>query len=92
MVIFGATPKLRNMSDVRNLDEYKSALGKVLRQHRNKAGLTLEKCAHMAGIHWTYLSSVENGNRNLGVENLVRIADALEVSLSRIFADLDKLF
>jgi transcriptional regulator with XRE-family HTH domain len=41
--------------------------------------LTQAELAHQAGIHRVYLSDVEAGKRNLGLDNLCALADALEV-------------
>ena len=35
--------------------------------------------AERAGLHFTYVSSVERGERNVSLENIVRLAHALEV-------------
>ncbi len=50
-----------------------------LRRLRVSAGLSQEALASLAGIHRTYLSSVERGERNLTISNVFRIAEALGV-------------
>lgn len=35
--------------------------------------------ADIVGLHFTYVSSVERGERNVSLENIVRIAAALEI-------------
>lgn len=40
-----------------------------------------EKLAAQAGLHRTYVSSVERGERNISLVNIERLAGALEVPL-----------
>jgi transcriptional regulator with XRE-family HTH domain len=54
-------------------------LAQNLRRLRLSAGLSQEALASLAGIHRTYLSSVERGERNLTISNVFRIAAALGV-------------
>jgi hypothetical protein len=35
-----------------------------------------KKLAEEAGLHWTYISGIERGKRNLGIENVVKLARA----------------
>lgn len=54
-------------------------LAQNVRRLRASAGLSQEALASLAGIHRTYLSSVERGERNLTINNVFRIAEALGV-------------
>lgn len=48
------------------------------------AGLSQEELAARAGLHRTYVSSVERGERNLSLANIHRLADALGVPPSSL--------
>lgn len=50
--------------------------------------LSQEQLAARADLHWTYVSGIERGVRNPGLNILVRIASALDVSLSELVADM----
>lgn len=60
------------------------ALGKAIRQIREDRALSQERLAELAGLHRTYISSVEAGRRNLSIENIDSIANALGVSLTEL--------
>ncbi len=56
--------------------------GNRIREARQAKGFSQETLAEKAGLHRTYIGTVERGERNPALVNLVRIADALSVDLS----------
>ena len=60
-------------------------LGEVVRKRRLALNLSQEELAGRAGVHRTYLSDIERGARNITITVLNRLADALEVKVSRLF-------
>ncbi|WP_370980469.1 helix-turn-helix domain-containing protein [Agaribacterium sp. ZY112] len=58
--------------------------GAHLRSLRLAAGLSQEQLALKAGLDRTYVSGVERGLRNLSLLNLVKIAQALELTLPEL--------
>ncbi|WP_282944439.1 helix-turn-helix domain-containing protein [Cellulomonas endometrii] len=61
------------------------AFGASLRLIRVNAGYTQEQLAHAAGLDRTYIGSVENGRRNLSLQAIWQLADALHVSPRAFF-------
>lgn len=59
--------------------------GERLRQVRLKKDISQEKLGEMADLHRTYVSSVERGERNISLENIARLADALEIQIREFF-------
>ena len=55
----------------------KETLSYNLRRLRASAGLSQEELADRAGLHRTYVSSVERAQRNVSLENIYRLASAL---------------
>lgn len=51
--------------------------GRNLRRIRTATGLSQDELAARAGLHRTYVSSVERGERNISIENIFALADAL---------------
>lgn len=65
-------------------------VGKTIRGLRLARGWTQEELAERAGLHSTYVGGIERGRRNVGLDNIVKLARALEVHPSALFKDLAK--
>lgn len=59
---------------------------KNLKRVRQQSGLSQEELAFEAGLHRTYVSSVERGLRNISIDNIERLAKALSVQPSALLA------
>ena len=59
-------------------------VGATIRDLRVRAGYSQELLAEKAGLHRTYVGGVERGERNISLENIVRIAHALDVRPGRL--------
>lgn len=55
----------------------KEKFGINVRSRREALGLSQERLAASAGLHRTYVGSIERGERNISLENIVAIARAL---------------
>jgi len=64
-------------------------LGATLRQARQYQRLSQPALAARTGLNPTYIGQIEHGHRNLSVLSLVRIADALGISLSSLLTPLE---
>ena len=63
--------------------------GAALRAHREARLLTQEGLAELADLHTNYVSSVERGERNIGLHNIARLAYALDMPVSKLMSGLD---
>jgi CheY-like chemotaxis protein/DNA-binding XRE family transcriptional regulator len=70
--------------------DVKKQFGAAVRFHRDHLGISQEELAGRAGLHRTYISDVERGARNVSLESIVRLATALEISLSSLFLRLEE--
>lgn len=61
--------------------------GSNVKKYRSKIGLSQEALAEKSGLHRTYISAVERCRRSISLENIQRIADALEVETHRLFME-----
>lgn len=59
-------------------------LARKLRVLRAARGWSQEVLAAVAGLHRNYVSGVERGRRNVGVDNLARLARALDVPVHEL--------
>jgi CheY-like chemotaxis protein/DNA-binding XRE family transcriptional regulator len=70
--------KLVGNADVKT--NFKKLFGGSVRVWRGRLGISQEELAERAGLHRTYVSDVERGARNLSLESIEKLAQALEVS------------
>jgi len=61
--------------------------GKALRKHRKARGLTQERLAELAGLHFTYIGSVERGERNISIRNIDALIKALGLTYKQFLED-----
>lgn len=54
-------------------------LGERVRTRREAQGLSQEKLAQRCNVHWTFLGQVERGQRNIRLNNILKLADGLGV-------------
>jgi transcriptional regulator with XRE-family HTH domain len=71
------------------MPDIKKIFGKNVRTYREAKKLSQEQLADLCGLHRTYISHVECGKRNVSVENIQKIAQALRVKISDLFAGTD---
>lgn len=61
--------------------------GNNLRKYRTLLGLSQEAFASKCGLHRTYISAIECYRRSISLENIQRIADALEIETYKLFME-----
>ena len=66
----------------------KAQFGSLVRSLRVERGSSQEELAERAGLHRNYVGGVERGERNVGLENIVRLAKALTVLPGQLFSNL----
>ncbi len=61
--------------------------GVNLRRNREALGLSQEDLAEAAGLHRTYIGSVERGERNVSIDNMERLAAAVGKKIQELLDD-----
>lgn len=72
------------------MEDLRPAFGARVRKLRTGLGLSQEALAERAELHWTYISGVERGVRNPGLNIIARLAKGLDVSPAELLAGLDR--
>ena len=61
--------------------------GTNLKKYRSAMGISQEAFAEKCGMHRTYISAIECYRRSIALENVQRIADALEIDAYKLFIE-----
>ena len=62
-----------------NIADIKAEVGRRLRALREKKGWSQEELGFRARLHRNYIGGIERGERNVGVENIAKLARALKI-------------
>ena len=65
----------------------KELFGTNLRKFRTQKEYSQEKFAELCGLHRTYISDIECFQRNVSLENIQKIAEALELKTYMLLVD-----
>ena len=74
---------------MRNLLQTK--VGLRIKDLRAAAGLSQERFALKIGMDRTYLASLEVGGRNVTLQNLAKIANGFDMTLSEFFEGIPRI-
>ena len=74
---------------LRGMEAIEKIFGKTVRSYREKSGISQEDFADKAGIHRTYVSSIELGKVQVSIAIAQKLAIALGVPLSKIWKDVE---
>ena len=66
----------------------KVKVGQRIKELRAQLGISQEALANKAELDRTYITDVENGRRNISIENLEKLILALDTSISSFFASV----
>lgn len=71
------------------MEDIQKIFGRNIKKYRTRRGFSQEKLAELSGLHWTYVGSVERGERNISLKNIKKLADALEVKIAELFKGIN---
>lgn len=69
-----------------NRESARGRLARNLRDIRKAQGVSQEALGGLANLHRTYVGSVERQERNVSLDNIERLADALQVDILDLLA------
>ena len=72
------------------MQKIESLFGIAVRKRRQQLGLSQEDFADKAGIHRTYVSSIELGKVQVSIGIASQLAEALEIPLSKIWREIER--
>jgi len=58
--------------------------GKKVREERLRLGLSQEQLASRAGVHRTYIGMIERAEKNITLENIEKVAKALNLNINKL--------
>lgn len=61
------------------------SFGRRVRELRKQKGFSQEVLADKAGLHRTYIGSIERGEQNVSIDNIDKIAKALRTPIVSLF-------
>lgn len=67
--------------------DIRERFGKQLRKIRTRVGISQETLGLDAGLHRTYISMVERGERNVTIETVEKLASALRCTMADLMPD-----
>ena len=70
--------------------DYLSIFGRAVRAKRLERQLSQEELAHLSDLHRTYIGSIERGQRNVSLLNIIKMAKALSINPSELLECFDK--
>lgn len=65
--------------------------GLAIKKLREETGLSQEKFALSIGMDRTYYASVEAGKRNISLQNIYKIAEGFNISVSDLFVVVENV-
>ncbi len=63
--------------------------GISIRQRRIELGISQVELGDRASLHRTYIGSIERGERNISLLNIISLCDALKIKPSELMVQLD---
>ncbi len=60
--------------------------GQKVREERDRLGLSQEELASRAGVHRTYIGMIERAEKNITLQNIEKIAKALDLKIADFFS------
>ncbi len=70
------------------MNTLRETLSNNIKKYRANKSISQEELAFRCGLHRTYISDVERCSRNISIDNIEKIAVALDVSASDLLKEV----
>lgn len=74
---------------VSNPFEIRQKLGRVVVEMRKTRGISQQQICDYTGMSQKYLSDLENGKRNIGLDTVVCLANYFNISIGDFFLEVE---
>jgi transcriptional regulator with XRE-family HTH domain len=64
------------------------AFGEIIREKRKEKGLSQEDLAFKADLHRTYIGMIERAEKNITLENINKLSNALDTPIYSLFQNI----
>ena len=71
-------------------EKYRKALGEVIQSKRLRLNLSQEELGHRVKLQRTYIGTIERGEMNITIRNILKISKALETTPSKLLAAVER--
>lgn len=72
------------------MEDIKSVFGKNVRKYRLLKNISQENLGEISGLHRTYISAIERSTRSISLDNVQKIANALDLEFYQLFINKDE--
>lgn len=66
---------------------YRLIFAANVKKQRSRLQISQEELSYLSGLHRTYISSIERGNRNVSIDAMQKISTALDVPLYKLLQE-----
>lgn len=74
---------------INNHEDIRKKLGRVVADMRKSRGISQQQICDYTGLSQKYLSDLENGKRNIGLDTIVILTNYLEISIGDFFLEVE---
>lgn len=71
-----------------DVDDIRKRLGQRIRKQREKKGYSQDVLAELSGLNRSYIGALERGEHNPGINNIMRVAEGLDIGIDQLFAKM----
>ena len=74
---------------INNHEDIRKKLGRVVAEMRKARGISQQAICDYTGLSQKYLSDLENGKRNIGLDTIVILTNYFEISIGDFFLEVE---